>query len=171
MLNVDLKKAFDSVDWEFIKDMLIALQFPSTFISWTMACISSTSYSLAYNGSMHGFFKGERGLRKGDLLSPFLFVLCLEYLSRSLRDQHSFLFYVLLPGNARSILYINFLSIHLYLLSKKKTSVHVATGFGNNLIEFMWHLEITLAGVTGLFSTTNFLRDGTKVCPPWSQPN
>ncbi|XP_057485860.1 uncharacterized protein LOC130772139 [Actinidia eriantha] len=86
--NVDLRKAFDSVDWNFIKDMLIAQHFPSSFISWIMTCIEFTSYSISYNGSLHGFFKGERGLRQGDPLSHYFFVLCLEYLSRSLGELY-----------------------------------------------------------------------------------
>ena len=86
MLNVDLRKAFDSVDWEFIRGMLNALNFPPTFIQWVMTCVTSTSYSLSYNGYLHGFFKGQRGLRQRDPLSPYLFVLCIEYLSRSLAE-------------------------------------------------------------------------------------
>ncbi|GFY92846.1 hypothetical protein Acr_08g0012420 [Actinidia rufa] len=54
ILNIDIRKAFDTVDWDFIHDMLQALNFPPVFISWTMTCISSTSFSLAYNGSLHG---------------------------------------------------------------------------------------------------------------------
>ncbi|GFY96655.1 hypothetical protein Acr_11g0009610 [Actinidia rufa] len=63
ILNVDLRKAIDYVDWDFIRDMLHALNFPQPFIGWIMSCISSTSYSLSYNGSLHGFFKGNRGLK------------------------------------------------------------------------------------------------------------
>ncbi|XP_057476933.1 uncharacterized protein LOC130764649 [Actinidia eriantha] len=62
-LNIDLRKAFDTVDWAFIKDMLAALQFPTTFISWIMACMSSTSFSLAFNGSLHRVLQRADGLK------------------------------------------------------------------------------------------------------------
>ena len=71
-----------SINWNFMKDVLTELGFPSLFVEWIMQCVTSTSYSLSINGSLHGFFKGKQG----DLTSPFLFVLCLEYLSRSLKD-------------------------------------------------------------------------------------
>ncbi|XP_020258895.1 uncharacterized protein LOC109835329 [Asparagus officinalis] len=57
MLNIDIKKAFDIISWKFLKEMLIGLGFLDAIIKWIMACITSPKYSIALNGSLHGYFK------------------------------------------------------------------------------------------------------------------
>ncbi|XP_022858439.1 uncharacterized protein LOC111379310 [Olea europaea var. sylvestris] len=97
LLKIDLKKAYDSAYWNFLKNVLEGLQFPTTFIDWAMECITSPIYSIALNGSLHGFIKGRKGLRHGDPLSLFLFVLCLKYFSRMVKgaaENSEFIFHL-----------------------------------------------------------------------------
>lgn len=64
--------------------MLKGCGFPEIFFQMIMKCITSTKFSVKVNGTKYGYFVGKRGLRKGDLMSPLLFVLVMESLSRDL---------------------------------------------------------------------------------------
>lgn len=83
-MKIDLRKAYDSLDWSFIQQALRYLGFPQAFIHWTMICISTAKYSVVMNGSSFGYFKGQKGIRQGDPISPYIFVLCMEILTRML---------------------------------------------------------------------------------------
>ena len=63
LLKIDLCKAYDTMDWSFLKDMMVALNFPLHFIHIVMSCISSTSYVLMINGCPVEPIKAKRGLR------------------------------------------------------------------------------------------------------------
>eukprot|EP00253_Pinus_taeda_P020087 PITA_20087 len=89
LLKIDLSKAFDRVSWLYIKMILIHLGFPHAYISWIMACITSPTFSILINGSASPFFHSERGLRQGCPLSPLLFLLVMEGLSRLMESAKS----------------------------------------------------------------------------------
>lgn len=83
-IKVDLRKAFDSVDWGFLINVLDALNLPTQFINWIAGCITSPMFSLVINGCLVEYFQGKKGLRLGDPLSPYMFVIDIEVLSRML---------------------------------------------------------------------------------------
>eukprot|EP00253_Pinus_taeda_P030540 PITA_30540 len=82
ILKIDLSKAYDRINWLYLRLLLTHLGFNYSFISWIMGCISNVSFALLINGAASPFFKGQRGLRQGCLLSPLLFLLVAEGLSR-----------------------------------------------------------------------------------------
>ncbi|XP_021987007.1 uncharacterized protein LOC110883597 [Helianthus annuus] len=87
--KVDIQKAYDIVDWDFLRATLLGFGFHDTMVNWVMSCVTSTSYSISINRDIHGYFKGQRGLRQGDPISPYLFTLVMEVLTSILQHAAS----------------------------------------------------------------------------------
>ncbi|KAK3225473.1 hypothetical protein Dsin_005335 [Dipteronia sinensis] len=80
-LKLDMSKAYDRVEWVFLEGMLHRLGFPVQWVKLVIDCVSTVNYSFKLNGEILGNINPSRGLRQGDPLSPYLFLICVEGLS------------------------------------------------------------------------------------------
>jgi hypothetical protein len=81
LLKLDLKQAFDCINWNFLKLILLKCGFGAAFTNWMMGCITTATLAVLINGEASKSFHSERGLRQGCPLSPLLFILVLESLN------------------------------------------------------------------------------------------
>ncbi|KAL9661180.1 hypothetical protein QQ045_026002 [Rhodiola kirilowii] len=86
-LKVDISKAYDRVEWDFLEVMMRSLGFPEEWISMVMKCIKSVSYTVRVNDLVTEEIKPGRGIRQGDPLSPFLFLICSEWLNLKVKES------------------------------------------------------------------------------------
>jgi hypothetical protein len=84
LCKLDMEKAYDHIDWNFLLYLLRRCGFRERWCSWIKHCISSVRFSVLINGVPSGFCGSSRGVRQGDPLSPFLFVLVMEAFSKML---------------------------------------------------------------------------------------
>ena len=89
LFKTDIAKAYDSVAWDYLDDIMIEMGFGNIWRKWVKVSFTSGFSSILVNGSPTNEFKLGRGLRQGDPLSPFLFTLIMEGLSLAIRKSES----------------------------------------------------------------------------------
>ena len=86
-IRVDFFKAYDTVEWSYLFELLKVLKFPYKFVGWIKECVCTAKFSVNINGELTGFFGSSRGLRQGDPMSAYLFVIVMESLSRIIEKR------------------------------------------------------------------------------------
>lgn len=80
-VKTDMSKAYDRVEWNFIAKVLKRLGLHDIWTNWIMQCVTMVTYSYLVNDTSYGEVRPFRGIRQGDPMSPYLFILCGEVLS------------------------------------------------------------------------------------------
>ena len=77
-IKLDMSKTYDRVEWGYLENVMRKMGFSERWIGLIMVCVKTVTYSIMLNGEPQGLIHPTRGIRQGDPLSPFLFLLCTE---------------------------------------------------------------------------------------------
>ena len=88
-VKIDFEKAYDRLRWSFIRDSLLQLRLPQQMVDLVMNCIRSAKLQILWNGEPLEAFTPSRGIRQGDPLSPYLYVICMERLTHLIEFEIS----------------------------------------------------------------------------------
>lgn len=79
-IKIDLEKAYDKLEWGFIRERLVSVNLPMDMVALIMSCISIVLTSVLFNGGMSEPIQPSRGIRQGGPLLPYIFILCIDFL-------------------------------------------------------------------------------------------
>lgn len=125
LIKMDIKKAYDRLEWDCVMKALNAWGFSLEVQQIIRNCLDTVQYSLLLNGDISGTFSPSRGLRQGNLLSPFIFILCSELLTRLLlkEENEGRLHGIKVSRNAPAISHLMFADDLLMMFKANKEEV------------------------------------------------
>lgn len=85
-LKLDISKAYNRVEWLFLKQTMPKLGFAQSWVNLIIRCITTSSVSIIINGTAKGIIFPQQGLRQGCPFSPYLFIMCAEAFSCMLQQ-------------------------------------------------------------------------------------
>ena len=88
-IKIDLEKAYDKLEWSFIRERLISINLLMDMVELIMSCFSTVSTSVLFNGGMTETIQPSRGIQQGDLLSPYIFILYIDFLGQLIEEKVS----------------------------------------------------------------------------------
>ncbi|XP_074290549.1 uncharacterized protein LOC141617264 [Silene latifolia] len=123
--KADMSKAYDRVRWDFLEAVLVRYGFPQSLITLMMNCFTSVSYEILMNGIPLPQFKPQCGLRQGDPLSPYLFIICMEVLSRNIAQANELrlIHGIQLVREVRPITHLLFADDSIFFFKDKEDTV------------------------------------------------
>ena len=129
-IKTDMSKAYDRVEWNFIEELLKKMGFCEKWISWIMWCITTVQYRVLLNGQPRGLIVPKRGLRQGDPLSPYLFILCTEVLIANIRkaEQEKLITGIKVATASPSVSHLLFANDSLFFCKANKEQCGVILG-------------------------------------------
>ena len=86
-IKIDLEKAYNKIEWSFVREMLVRANFPPDLRNIIMSCVSTVSISILFNGEALNPIYPSKGIRRGDPLSPYLFILCMDFLGQLIEEK------------------------------------------------------------------------------------
>ena len=143
LLKIDLSKAFDCLSSLYIKKTLTAFGFAPPWVGWVMSLLSSSFFSVLINGIPSSPFRPSRGIRQGDPLSTFLFVIMAEGLGRSIKQaQHSQLLKGLSFNNSPAFTHQQFLDETWFLVTPQSRRLDNSNPFFRTFQKLLEPLSI-----------------------------
>jgi hypothetical protein len=148
-----MAKAYDTIQRSLLKSTLNNMGFPQTMINTIMGCVESVSFSILVNGKPTTYFKPHKGLRQGDPLSPYLFIICAEVLSGMIlrKQQMGTIYGLTIARNAPAISHLFFADDSLlFCRAEKREAEEIMTIF--NLYQLASGQKINLDKSEMVFS-------------------
>ena len=129
LLFVDFEKAFDSIEWKYLWKVLEKFNFGEGFIRWIKILYTNISSSIMNNGTTSGYFDLGRGVRQGDPLSPYLFILAIELLAIKIRENKDVKGFTIKHTEYKLTMFADDMTIFVESLKSAKKAFHIFKEF------------------------------------------